>query len=165
MTLLNTCIHCSECKDVTLFPRSKVHKSGFSNVCTSCKNERQRNYRKSNSNSSTRRYEKTVEGYLMRTYRNMLSRVKGVLKKKRHLYEGLEILAKEEFYKWSKSDPDFIRLFIAYELEGYKASAAPSIDRIDSRKGYTPENIRWLSHSENSRLGALSRSMPSSCIQ
>lgn len=125
--------------------------------CRPCVNLKQRLYRSENSNSHTKEYEKTPKGYLVRTYRNMMSRVTGVLKNKSHLYEGKEILDKNEFYEWSLNNEEFIRLFQNYIESGFSIKQAPSIDRIDSSKGYTKCNMRWITHSENSRLGAISR--------
>lgn len=108
-------------------------------------------------NKSTKKYEKTKKGYLVRTYRNMKSRCCGILKSKAHLYAGLELIDKNEFYAWSLSDPDFMRLFIAYKESDFNLRMAPSIDRIDSKRGYILENMRWITFSENSRLGSMSR--------
>ena len=91
----------------------------------------------------------------MRTYRNMQSRVEGVSKNKAHLYRGLELLNREEFYEWSLSNKVFETLLKRYESSGYDMKLAPSIDRIDTSKGYTLDNIRWITHSENSRLGSM----------
>ena len=102
-------------------------------------------------------YEKTVSGYLVRTYRNMLSRVSGVQKAKAHLYQGKEILSKEEFYKWSLADTMYNELYHLWVVSGYNRKLSPSIDRVDTTKGYTRGNIRWLTHSENSRLGNISK--------
>jgi hypothetical protein len=114
--------------------------------------------RKETSNAMTKRYEKTKNGFLVRAYRNMLSRVTGVQYKKAHLYRGLPILPKEEFYEWALSDAVFNELFACWVFLGYPRVATPSVDRIDSAKGYEKGNIRWLTHSENSRLGATARS-------
>jgi len=100
------------------------------------------------------KYEKGVNGYLMRMYRNMKSRVTGVQKLKFHLYQGKEILPKEEFYSWAKSSEKFYQLFSQYVESGRDRKLAPSVDRIDSNKGYTIENMEWVTHSENSRRGA-----------
>lgn len=59
--------------------------------------EWQRNIRKQNGNEWTKKYERTPRGKLMRIYRNMKSRVEGVQKLKAHLYQGKELLSKEEF--------------------------------------------------------------------
>lgn len=94
----------------------------------------------------------------MRTYRNMLSRVTGIQLKKAHLYKGLSILPRQEFYVISLSDPDYLRLFIEWKDSGYDRQLTPSINRIDATLGYENFNVEWITHSENSRLGAISRS-------
>jgi hypothetical protein len=88
---------------------------------------------------------------LMRTYRNMQSRVLGILKHKRHLYEGKDILSREEFYEWALATPEFHRLFDGWVASGYRCGASPSVDRIDPTKGYVLSNMEWVTHSENSR--------------
>lgn len=125
--------------------------------CLPCVNLKQREYRQKTSNLSTKVYEKTLKGYLVRTYRNMTSRVRGILKKKAHLYEGKSILTKDEFYEWSLSSKEFHDLMVRYEDSGYDLKLAPSIDRIDSSLGYTLGNIQWVTFSENSRGGAQSK--------
>lgn len=87
----------------------------------------------------------------------MLSRVTGVQTKKAHLYEGLDILSKEEFYSWAISNEEFNILFENYKNSNYEMRLAPSIDRRDSSLGYCLENMRWLPHWENSQLGVISR--------
>lgn len=117
----------------------------------------QREYRIKNNNLCTKRYEKTKKGKLVRSYRNMQSRVCGIVKTKVHLYGGLDLLDRETFYAWSLSDPSFNTLFDAWEKSGYNKKLSPSIDRIETSIGYVLGNIRWITHSENSRLGAISR--------
>ena len=119
--------------------------------------EWQREYRKKNGDSCTKKYERTKKGKLMRTYRNMESRVLGIVKGKAHLYEGMSVLDRDVFYEWSLSDPDFNTLYEDWVQSGYEIKLSPSIDRLDVDKGYELGNMRWITHSENSRLGALSR--------
>jgi hypothetical protein len=121
------------------------------------KNRHQREQRALNGNIHTKKYEKTPKGFLVRTYRNMLSRVNGVTKHKNHLYLGLEILDKKDFYIWSLLNFDFNYLFTKWEESGYKRILTPSIDRIDSSKGYTLDNMQWITFSENCKRGANSR--------
>lgn len=118
---------------------------------------RQRELRKINGNANTKRYEKTIKGFLMRTYRNMKSRITGVQKKKYHLYKDKELINKFDFYYWSITNSDFATLFENWKRNEYKQKLTPSIDRIDSSRGYILENMRWITHSENSRLGSLNR--------
>lgn len=111
----------------------------------------QREYRLKNNNACTKKYEKTPKGYLVRKYRNMLSRITGVQKKKYHLYKGLAILPKEKFYEWALNSDDFKILFINYKDSEYDRKLAPTVDRIDPTKGYELDNMQWITHSENSR--------------
>lgn len=114
--------------------------------------EWQRLHRLKNSNLDTKKYEKTKKGFLMRTYRNMKSRTSGVQRLKSHLYLDKELLNKEEFYNFSLNNSVFNDLFNRWEESKYDRKLTPSIDRIDSTKGYVLDNIRWLTHSENSKL-------------
>lgn len=111
----------------------------------------QQERRKSNGNLDTKRYEKTENGFLMRMYRNMKSRVTGIQTKKAHLYQGKEILSKEDFYEWAKCSPMFMVLFKQYTDKGYKMKDAPTVDRLDSSLGYTLDNMQWVTHSVNSQ--------------
>lgn len=119
--------------------------------------EYQRNYRLLNSNSCTKKYEKTKKGFLMRLYRNMESRITGVQKQKHHLYSGKTLLNREDFYNWALNSKEFHSLFSNFELSNYDRKLTPSVDRIDSSKGYDISNMEWVTHSENSKRGAISR--------
>lgn len=118
--------------------------------------KRQREYRASNGNASTARYEKTKKGFLMRLYRNMKSRIAGIQKAKHHLYKDKDLLSKEDFYKWANSSEEFHSMFLVWEESKYNRKLTPTVDRIDPTLGYSKPNMRWLTHSENSRLGAIS---------
>lgn len=121
------------------------------------KNQWQRKYRKENGNQWTHKYEKTIDGFLVRKYRNMKSRIIGIQKLKAHLYKGKTLLDKKEFYLWSKQNKTFKKLFREWEESLYDRKLCPSVDRIDSSKGYTLENMEWVTHSENSRRGSINR--------
>jgi hypothetical protein len=115
--------------------------------------ERQRNRRSATGNAATKKYEKTRKGKLMRTYRNMLSRITAVQSHKKHLYEGKELLDKTEFHKWAINHPEYNRLYDEWVASDYDRKLSPSVDRINPDKGYELENMQWLTHSENSRRG------------
>lgn len=123
------------------------------------KNEKQKLRRHNWNNYDTKKYEKTPNGFIMRLYRNMQSRITGVQKQKAHLYCGKELLSREDFYRWAKETTvnKFSEMFEVYKNSGYDRRFAPTVDRIDSKLGYFPENMQWLTHSENSRLGALAK--------
>lgn len=126
--------------------------SGHGRRCLKCRNAKQRLTRSKNRNSYTFKYEKSPSGFLMRTYRNMESRVTGVQKEKAHLYLGLSILPREQFYLWARNNVDFWRLYRTWVASGYDRKLTPSINRIDPDQGYDLGNIEWLTHSLNSAL-------------
>lgn len=126
------------------------------NVCYPCLRSQSRSYYKKRRHY-WRDYERTPNGFLMRSYRNMKSRVLGVQWKKAHLYEGKSILPKEEFYAWAKASQEFQSLFKAWKKSGRNRKLTPSVNRKDSKLGYFVANMEWITHSENSRLGAVSR--------
>ena len=123
------------------------------------RNEWQRLHRKSNGNSDTKKYEKTVNGFLMRLYRNMQSRVTGVQKLKHHLYFGKELLDRESFYTWAKTNTTFLKLFEEWELDQYPRRTTPSVDRVNSALGYTINNMEWVVFHENCRRGSISKKL------
>lgn len=90
----------------------------------------------------------------MRTYRNMKSRVLGVQWRKAHLYLGLPLLPKEDFYSWANSDPNFHTLFEIWTASGYERRLTPSVNRIRPSQGYVSGNIEWITHAENSAYRA-----------
>lgn len=117
----------------------------------------QRIRRKENKNSDIKKYEKTPKGFLMRLYRNMKSRISGVQKQKFYLYEGKELFDKDEFYKWALEQEEFHNLFRQYVESNYDRKLAPSIDRVDSSRGYSFDNVEWVTMLENSLRGIKSR--------
>jgi len=120
-------------------------------------NEKQKIRRALNNNADTKKYEKTENGFIMRMYRNMKSRISGVQKQKYHLYANKYLMPKEEFYAWAKNNDDFKLLFNNYKESNYSRKLAPSVDRLDSSKGYEIDNMQFVTHSENSRRGTISR--------
>jgi hypothetical protein len=154
-----TCISCGDEYVITEFAPQKETKDGYGNQCRLCRNARQRQKRKEQGNESTHKYEKTPKGFLMREYRNMESRVTGVQKQKAHLYLGKFLLEREDFYQWANNQLEFHILFKAWEESGYNRKKTPTVDRVDSDKGYELGNMEWVNHSENSRRGAVSRNL------
>ena len=144
------CTTCGKEKEQQYFPE-------IGKVCKSCYNKKQRIYRNENGNKATKKYEKTKRGFMMRLYRNMESRINGIQKLKFHLYANKHLLSREEFYGWAFSNNNFNVLFEKWELSNYNRKLTPSVDRIDSSKGYYLTNMEWVTHSENSRRGSISR--------
>ncbi len=151
------CIRCGVEQSIDEFRPQKQTKDGHANQCRLCLNEIQRDKRKRDGNAITHRYEKTPKGFLMREYRNMQSRITGIQKQKAHLYLGKHLLCREEFYKWAIFHVDFVLLYTKWVHSGYDRKLTPTVDRIDSDRGYEISNMEWVTHSENSRRGTESR--------
>lgn len=121
------------------------------------RNAWQRAYRITNGDANTKKYERTLNGFLVRKYRNMQSRVLGIQKLKSHLYKGKFLLPREDFYRWATQSDKFHKLWVIWVNSGHDRKLCPSVDRVDSSKGYILENMEWVTHSENSRRGSINR--------
>lgn len=98
-----------------------------------------------------RAYDKSFNGYILRAYGHMKQRVNG--KSKPHIYKGLPLLDKAEFIAWASKNSVYKKLHAYWVETGYKRKYSPSIDRKDSTKGYTLDNIQWVTQSVNSIQG------------
>jgi len=120
---------------------------------------KQREKRARTGNAATKKYEKTKNGFLMRLYRNMQSRIAGVQRLKHHLYKGKYILPRDKFYDWANQSQQFHDLFLLWELSGHERRLTPSVDRINPELGYDLSNMRWVTHSENSKCARRGKSL------
>lgn len=143
------CNTCGIEKPLDQFKKNRRQPQGRERQCKPCWNEYLRAYNVA--------YTKTHKGFIMRAYRNMQSRVEGVQWRKAHLYAGKSLLSREAFYEWAFTSGEFHELFAAWEFAGYARQYTPSVDRIDSSRGYDLDNMQWVTHSENSRRGNQSR--------
>jgi hypothetical protein len=64
---------------------------------------------------------------------------------------GQEFCTKTEFVDKFLNDPNFLTLYKNWQENNFKRGYAPSIDRIDSSKGYELNNLQFLSNIENTR--------------
>ena len=66
--------------------------------------------------------------------------------------EGKEILSYREYCEWLVANiDDFYGLYLEWVKSEYDSKLIPSIDRINNDKGYTAENMQWLSLTKNSQ--------------
>lgn len=75
----------------------------------------------------------------------------GIQKKKAHLYKGKYLLERDEFYRWANRSMMFWKLYFVWKKNEYDRKLTPTVDRVDSSKGYILSNMEWVTHSENSR--------------
>ncbi len=90
-------------------------------------------------------------GFVGTVYDNMFRRVTGRTNRA-HLYQGLTLLPRPVFCAWALAEiSDFWPLWTRWQATGRSRKLVPSIDRKDVLKGYSLENMRWRTLSENSR--------------
>jgi hypothetical protein len=104
---------------------------------------------KEEQNKINKDYRYTFIGKIKRTYSQMYMRVSPNCKQYLS-YKGLKICSKEDFITCSMRCPIFKKLYRAWMDSGWERRLSPSIDRIDGRKGYTLDNIRWITAYNNS---------------
>lgn len=88
-----------------------------------------------------------------RRYSHMLARHEGRSTNSSHA-NGKGICTKEEFFAWCKHFDnlnEFLAIYFEWASLDFPLHAAPSVDRIDPTKGYTCDNLQWLSFEENCR--------------
>lgn len=84
-------------------------------------------------------------------YAHMKARAEGRSTNKSHAADK-ELMSRDEFFEWCKKIENidaFITLWFDWVESGFKLWCTPSVDRRDSNKGYTADNIQWMSFSDN----------------
>jgi len=129
---------CPECEDIVELRIDTVQthykKLSYPKLCKVCANKKAGKSRVKHGKIETRLY---------KTWQNMKSRCYAPTSKS--CYKG--ILVCDEWQTF----PPFAKWAL---LNGYTDTL--TLDRIDSYENYTPDNCRFITLSENSRLGALS---------
>lgn len=90
----------------------------------------------------TEKFRHTEKGLLTNLYQKLKSR------NIKNGYGELDF-SLDDFKKWSDETENFHRLFRIWCFDDYNKKSKPSVDRINPKKGYTFENMQWLSWSEN----------------
>lgn len=152
------CRICNEEKDIIEFGKNKAYKDGIETLCKKCRNEKaavQRDkHREKNNIKYVEKYHSDSE---FREHRNEMSRKSNHKMKKEHpertmLYSSRS-RAKEKGWEFNIDESDiFIPThcpILGIELisggMGVHAFNSPSIDRIDSSKGYIKGNVQIIS--------------------
>lgn len=139
-----TCTHCQKSLPVDSFYRDWRGKYDVRAKCKGCFIKK--------SNESSR---KTPEAFLGKCYSQMKYRVEGRTGGERNnrYYLGKELLPREQFMVFGLDSMKFRKLHKEYVQSGFQRELCPSVDRIDSTKGYVLNNVRWLTTKENCLLG------------
>jgi len=100
----------------------------------------------------------TIRAFLLNLYGNMKKRVQG-----KHgylnLYKNKPLVAKEVFLNWAQNHPTFLSLYKQWYMCNFNIKLTPSVNRIDSRRGYTLDNMEWLTFSQNCTLAHATRKL------
>ena len=94
----------------------------------------------------------TINGFLSRVYGEMKSRVNGGSTKRPDLYKGKAVLPKEVFFIWARNHSDFLSLYKRWFISDFDRKLTPTVNRMNPVKGYTLDNIEWLTNSQNCGL-------------
>jgi hypothetical protein len=89
----------------------------------------------------------------------MNRRVNGIATKRPDLYKGLPILPKDAFMVWAKNHPDFLNLYKRWFTSDFDRKLTPTVNRMNSSKGYVLGNIEWMTNSQNCGLSGGVRNM------
>lgn len=140
------CFICHKVKPLTDYYTHPKMNDGHLNKCKECCKEyaRQRDTKE----YDRHRHRYNPKRFLQHKYLAIKGRCNRI--DPRHHYYGKPYLTKEEWSEWcTETYPTFISLYKAWQESGFQQKFSPSIDRIDSTRGYTKDNIQWLSHSAN----------------
>jgi hypothetical protein len=172
LTNLDLPKQCSVCKTIykdikNNFVITRKHKDGYSYECKKCKDKRQF------------KYANTEIGFLTNYYNTINNRHKN------HRYKNLSekeiehhkcTLTKEEFFQlWEEHKKQFgyhcqltgVKMVLQRAKDPKKRKFtgylnAMSVDRLDSTKGYTKDNIIFISNEANKIKGAVTKQL---CIK
>jgi hypothetical protein len=146
---MKKCSKCQTAKPLTEFNKTKTNKDGLSYLCKDCNKKttkayRERNHKRYYENQKAKRSEESV--FISQHLYNLKTRASK---------KGLEVTVTQEFllellqasnYKCSVTG-------LTMNLETHPRKKAnpfkASLDRVDSSKGYTEENVQWVCWSVN----------------
>jgi len=110
-----------------------------------------RNWKKKNPyyhKAYLKEWSRTYIGCLSYIYSRMRRRIRT----DKH-YKGLSLISRQEFYEWAKREDTYYNVFKAWIDSDYDKYLSPSIDRLDSSKGYVFGNMRFITTQENRVAG------------
>ena len=124
------CNKCGDTKDLSEFHNNKKEVGGKHYTCKVCRSAQ----RKLTS--------KTPEGLIAKIYNSQL----GSSRKRGH---SLPEYSQEELKVWIKNNDKFEYLYNLWAASNYDKELTPSVDRLDDKIGYSFDNIRLVSWSDN----------------
>jgi hypothetical protein len=92
------------------------------------------------------------KGYLRRLHYSLKQRCLGHIKHAQQ-YKGMEYLPIDQFLEFGLNSEIFLKMHQEYINSGWDRKLGPTVDRIDPNKGYTVDNIQFLTLSDNCSKG------------
>lgn len=155
---MKKCFKCNIKKDINLFYNHKGMKDGHLNKCIDCTKKDIKVFSKKPigllKNYDEYRQKYSLKRIISHRYNGIIYRCSKIHPKngiKKSVY-GKSFLSKEEWKEWVYQEDNLKILKDLHEnfiKNNFDKRLSPSIDRIDNSKGYTKENLRWITLSEN----------------
>jgi len=128
---MKTCSKCKNKKPLKDFYKDRDKKDGFASKCKSCYIKKYR----------------TRRGYIKNSYNNLIGRIKYS-----KFYNGIKCdFTEREFIDFMNRSKSFDHIWKRWVATGYNNKYAPTIDRVDNKKGYSLGNIQIITKCENSK--------------
>jgi hypothetical protein len=137
--------------DSEYYLRKGIHRK----ICKICQSTYQKLHRSLNleiirAHDRERRYiyKTSFHHFINRMFTLMQMRVRGQGNMSKY-YIGLPLCLRQEFYDFALKDKNLIKLYKQWQKNDYDHKLIPTPDRIINSKGYTIDNIQFLTLSEN----------------
>ena len=148
------CFRCNTEKTLTQFYKHPGTSDGHLGKCKECnKIDVKNNYALKHDyykKYDVDRQRNSIKRILSHRYNGLRQRTEGRDSHKSSS-RGKELLNRIEFYEWYENTKEsFNNIYEHWIKNDYIPKLAPSIDRIDNSRGYTADNMQWLTRSANS---------------
>lgn len=148
---MKNCKQCDKAKPLSEYYKHKDMSDGHLNICKECKRSYAREQDTKERDYIRQRI--SFKRIFQHRYGSMKQRVDGKATRK-YRVEGYDICTKEQFYEWCQDNSNmnkFKKLHKEWEISGFDRKLTPSIDRINNNRGYTVDNMQWITLTNNSR--------------
>ncbi len=103
-------------------------------------------------------YRKTFVGMVGRMYYYILRRTSTYMDEAHESYLNLRVMSREQFYGMALNSIQLKSLYKTWKRNNYLLTLRPVPDRINSKKGYIKNNIRFMTYTDNARLAGNKKS-------